>query len=65
MCISCTTCHTRHVDMSCCAWHVYGMYRYDVFKEALHITANDLTLVYDALGASAAFAALAPPPPGL
>ena len=27
---------------------------YDVFKSALHVTASDLTLFYDALGASAA-----------
>ena len=32
---------------------------YDVFKSALHVTAQDLTLVYDALGASAAGAQLA------
>ena len=31
---------------------------YDLFKEALHITANDLALFYDAFGASAAYAAL-------
>jgi len=32
---------------------------YDVFKQALHITASDLTLFYDAFSASAAAAALA------
>jgi len=31
---------------------------YDLFKGALHLTAQDLTLFYDAFGASAAFAAL-------
>ncbi|KAL1507057.1 hypothetical protein AB1Y20_007919 [Prymnesium parvum] len=31
---------------------------YDVFKAALHLSAQDLTLFYDALGASAAFASL-------
>ena len=30
---------------------------YDLFKQALHLTANDLTQFYDAFGASAAFAA--------
>lgn len=31
---------------------------YDVFKSALHVTSSDLTLFYDALGASAAGARL-------
>ena len=31
---------------------------YDVFKSALHVTNSDLTLFYDALGASAAGARL-------
>ena len=31
---------------------------YDLFKQALHLTANDLTTFYDAFGASAAFSAL-------
>ena len=31
---------------------------YDIFKQALHVTAADLTLFYDALGASAAGAAI-------
>ena len=35
---------------------------YDLFKAALHITAADLGLFYDALGASAAFAPLVAQP---
>ena len=44
-----------------CLWSAFiigGQFTlYDVFKSALHITAADLTLFYDALGATVAFGA--------
>ena len=42
-------CHpTNGLPTMCCQFFLY-----DVFKSALHVTASDLTLFYDALGASA------------